>query len=148
MRSNKKNWEKIVAADWEEIKNVPDGYQTLSMIQSALSQSKGMALRYVSNKTPKLCMIAVTLSPNANPIVYVEDQSKEICLVAVKKNGLMLQFIKNQDVDICLAAMANNAHSYLYVNICDNSNFDDTIKNLLALDIKNKVKDKMKKEFS
>lgn len=45
---------------------------------------------------------------NGLALQYVENQTPEICLAAVRKNGRALQHVKNQTPEICLAAVRQN----------------------------------------
>ena len=42
-------------------------------------------------------------------------QSEELCLIAVKNNGLALEFVKNQTDDICFEAVKRNSMAIKYV---------------------------------
>ncbi len=46
---------------------------------------------------------------------YVKEQTREICLAAVKKDGIVLEFVKEQNLEICLAAVKQDGWSLYYV---------------------------------
>ena len=37
------------------------------------------------------------MKENSFSLQYVQDQTKELCILAVKKNGYAIQFVKNTD---------------------------------------------------
>jgi hypothetical protein len=39
---------------------------------------------------------------------YVIEQDKEICMEAVKQQGLSLQYVIEQDAEICMVAIKQN----------------------------------------
>ena len=47
---------------------------------------------------------------------FVKDQTPEMCLLAVKQNGLLLPFVKVQTPEICLTAVKQNGYALEYVN--------------------------------
>ena len=47
---------------------------------------------------------------------YINNQTEEICLAAVKQNGYALEFIKNQTEEICLAAIKRDADALKFVS--------------------------------
>ncbi len=44
-----------------------------------------------------------------------EDQTHEICLEAVKRNGYSLQFVEDQTHEICIEAVKRNGYTLQYV---------------------------------
>ena len=72
-------------------------------------------MNYINNQTEEVCMAAV--KQNGFTLQYVENQTEEICLAAVNQNGLALQLVKNQTEDICLAAVKQDGWALKYVNI-------------------------------
>lgn len=45
----------------------------------------------------------------------IENQTTEICLEAVKNNGLALRYVKLQNLNICLTAIYQNIFAIKYV---------------------------------
>ena len=48
-------------------------------------------------------------------IPSIKKQTPELCLAAVKENGLALQFVKNKTAKICLEAVKQNRDAIKYV---------------------------------
>ena len=48
---------------------------------------------------------------------FVHNQTEEICLEAVRNDGLALQYVNHQTKEICLAAVRNNPNALKYVMI-------------------------------
>ncbi len=55
-----------------------------------------------------------------NPVVlqYVKDQTPDICMAAVKKQGLALHYVNDnlRTPDICMEAVVKNPMALLYVS--------------------------------
>ena len=75
-----------------------------------LVKNNGTALGYVENQTDEICMVAVI--NNGMALLFVKNQTDEICIEAVKNNGWALKYVILQTYDICMIAI-NNKH------ICD-----------------------------
>jgi hypothetical protein len=75
----------------------------------------GMALRYIREQTPEICMEAVKQDGQA--LYFVKNQTLEICLFAVEQDGMALGYvdlnIKNHD--ICMAALRQNGCALRYI---------------------------------
>ena len=73
-----------------------------------------MALQYVNEQTHELCLEAV--KQNGSALRFVKKQTPEICLAAVKQNGA-LQFVMEQTPEICLEAYRINKKVIPYFNV-------------------------------
>ena len=80
-------------------------------------KKNGFLIAHLENQTPDVCLIAVR--QNGYALYYIEKQTHEICLAAVKQNGLSLQYVKNQTPDICIEAMKQNIYAMQYVKYED-----------------------------
>ncbi|MBQ3423162.1 MAG: DUF4116 domain-containing protein, partial [Romboutsia sp.] len=69
---------------------------------------------YVKEQTEELCLEAVRR--NGLLLEYVREQTPKICLVAVKQNGYALKYVKEQTEELCLAAVKKNPEALQYVN--------------------------------
>ena len=58
-------------------------------------------LTIIKHQSPELCLAAVKQDGIA--LKYVKEQTPEICLAAVKQNGFALKYVKKQTPEICLA---------------------------------------------
>jgi hypothetical protein len=76
-------------------------------------KKNGLALDYVKEQTPEICIAAV--EQNGNAIQFVKEQTPEICIAAVSQNGLALRFVKEQTPELCLAAVEQNGLALRYV---------------------------------
>lgn len=72
----------------------------------------GIALEYVKEQTPELCLIAV--KQNGYALMSVKEQTPELCLAAVRQNGYALEYVKEQTPEICLAAVKQNGLALKY----------------------------------
>ena len=77
-------------------------------------RSNGLELQYVK-QTFDLCIVAV--KQNGLALEFVNNQTEEICIAAVINNGFALEFVKHQTEDICLVAVKQNGLAYKYINI-------------------------------
>lgn len=46
---------------------------------------------------------------------YVKEQTTELCLEAVKKNGYALEYVKDQTPEVCLEAALENSKALQFV---------------------------------
>ncbi|PBG25670.1 hypothetical protein BGU81_12720 [Clostridioides difficile] len=76
-------------------------------------RQNGFALMYVKNQTEELCREAVM--QNGLALEYVDKQTQEICLETVKENGLALRYVKKQTPEICLEAVEQDKFAIRYV---------------------------------
>ena len=60
-------------------------------------KQNGLALRYVKEQTPDICLAAV--KQNGLALRFVKEQTPDICLEAVKQNGLALRFVDKSIFD-------------------------------------------------
>ncbi len=58
------------------------------------SKRSYMALQYVNKQTEEICLQAVRIDGRA--LQYVKEQTEEICLESVRQNGKVLQYVKNR----------------------------------------------------
>jgi hypothetical protein len=79
-----------------------------------LMRYRGEALRHFKYpQTEKICLIAVR--QNGLAVQYVENQTPEICMEAVKENPMALQYIRNQTREICEEAILKAPYALGYV---------------------------------
>jgi regulator of extracellular matrix RemA (YlzA/DUF370 family) len=71
------------------------------------------AMKDIINQTDELCIEAV--KNNGMALQFVKNQTPEICLLAVKENGMALQFVINQTHEICLSAVKQNGMALQFV---------------------------------
>jgi len=73
----------------------------------------GMLLMYIDDQTPEICLAAVR--QNGWALEYVREQTPDICLAAVRRDGLALRFVTHQTLEICMAAVKKDCRVYPYV---------------------------------
>ena len=65
-------------------------------------------------QTEEICKLAV--QQNGISLDYVKiEQTEEICKLAVQQNGYALQYVRNQNEEICKLAIQQNSWSFQYV---------------------------------
>ena len=57
------------------------------------------------------------VSKNGMSLEYVEKQTPEICLAAVKQDGRALRYVKDQTPELCLAAVKQDERALQFVNV-------------------------------
>ena len=62
---------------------------------------------------PEYCLVAVKRDGLA--LEYVKEQTHEICLQAVKRTGYALEYVKEQTSDICLEAVKQHGLALRFV---------------------------------
>jgi hypothetical protein len=70
-------------------------------------------LKYIKNQTPDICLAAV--KQDGMTLQYVQSQTPDICLAAVEQTGMALQYVQSQTPDICLAAVKQDGMALQYV---------------------------------
>lgn len=90
-------WEAPYIKDW--IQELPDE------VQCAGVAGYGMMLQYIAErlKTEEVCLAAV--KQNGMALKFVREQTPKICKAAVRKSGWALPYVKEQTPEICLAAV-------------------------------------------
>ncbi|CCL32146.1 hypothetical protein BN174_3470002 [Clostridioides difficile E15] len=76
-------------------------------------ENRGFALKYIENQTEELCLIAVREDPVA--LQFVKSQTEDICIEAVRRNGYVLKDVNNQTYRMCLEAVKNNGRALKYI---------------------------------
>ena len=71
----------------------------------SVSQADTYNLVFVRNQTDEICKLAVKHDYRA--LEYVINQTNEICKIAVNNHGFALEFVKDQTDDICKMAVKN-----------------------------------------
>ena len=61
------------------------------------------AIKFIDNQTHNLCIVAV--QNNGDALQFVKTQTDEICIAAVKKSFSALQYVEHQTDKICLEAV-------------------------------------------
>ena len=89
--------------------------QNVSNEKLGMVQKDGMTLKNIAieHQTPEICLAAV--KQNGLALGYVEEQTPEICMAAVKQNGLALEHVKDQTPEICMAAVKENPEAEKYI---------------------------------
>ena len=57
------------------------------------------------------------IKKNGLALEYVEDQTPEICMAAVQQDGEALQYVKDQTPELCMAAVQQNGDARMYIKI-------------------------------
>ena len=65
------------------------------------------------DQTNELCELAVSL--DGSTLEYVVNQTEKICEIAVMEYGFALRHVKNQTYNICKLALAQNPQSFKFV---------------------------------
>ncbi|MDW0076976.1 DUF4116 domain-containing protein [Clostridioides difficile] len=72
-----------------------------------------MALQYVREQTEEMCLEAVR--QNGLALHFVKDQTEKICIEAVRQDGLAIQFVENQTDEICIEALKQDKLAIRYI---------------------------------
>ena len=72
-------------------------------------------LQYVKEQTDDICILAVKRDGSA--LKYVHKQTEDICKLAVQGNGFMLKYVKEQTNDICTIAVRQYCHALEFVKL-------------------------------
>jgi hypothetical protein len=72
-----------------------------------------MDMLYVHNQTSEICELAVQV--NGYALEYVQHQTDEICKLAVQAGGDALEYVHNQRDELCKLAVQQNGLALQYV---------------------------------
>jgi hypothetical protein len=109
-------YEKVTIDDINNKKITRTNAQNLmktTKILNALIFNDGMCLVYIKNQTHDVCLKAV--KQNGSALMYVKNQTHDVCLEAVKQNGRALEFVKEQTDELCLEAVKQNGLALQHV---------------------------------
>ena len=67
------------------------------------------------NKSKEIMLAAVGENPSSLEFIDHDQQTEELCLLAVRQNGMTLRHVKTQTDEICLAAVKQNGFALKYV---------------------------------
>ncbi len=73
----------------------------------------GLLLEFIENQTEELCIIAI--KNNINAYTFVKNKTYEINKILLNIDGNMLQYIENQTDELCIIAIKNNINAYTFV---------------------------------
>lgn len=82
--------------------------------EQAAERAIRLAKIFPYNQSRELCLAAVRECGWA--LESVKEQTEELCLAAVRQEGLALMFVANQTFDICLAAVQQNPDASEFIN--------------------------------
>jgi hypothetical protein len=106
-------------------------------------RGNGLELEFLENQTKELCKIAV--NQNIYSFVFIKDKNIKMELLEnlLEKNGMLLQFIKNKTSNLCEAALKNDVMALQYIDENPENYYEFAINsNPMALEfIKNKTKE-------
>jgi hypothetical protein len=83
------------------------------MKKNQLSKNS-LKILFVEDQTEEVCI--QTVRQNGLLLPFVVTQTPVICLEAVTQNGLALKYVENQTIEICSAALLQNKLAYNYIN--------------------------------
>ncbi len=64
-------------------------------------------LENIDNQTEEMCMMAV--KGHGGCLCYVKNKTEQICIEAVKNYGFAIQYIENPTLEICVIAVKNTS---------------------------------------
>ena len=97
---------------WSKIGLIADASTLLSLRLVCKTIKSGIDYKFTLQHIKDL----VAVQRNGLALKYVEDQTPEICLAAVQENGHALKYVKVQTPEICMAAVQQNGNMEDYVD--------------------------------
>lgn len=76
--------------------------------------NRPLELNNIKDPSIDVCMAAV--KSNGIVLKFINNQTKELCVEAVRSNGLALKFVNDQNHNICLEAVLSNKKAFQYVD--------------------------------
>lgn len=108
---------------FRETKNIPEiNFKRMKDREiAAILKKDGLALRYVPyyRRKQSLCLIAV--KQNGLALEFIKHQTRKICKAALRQNGMAIVFVKKITVELweIAACQSNEAFEYLCGFICE-----------------------------
>jgi hypothetical protein len=78
-------------------------------------QKNGEFIRFLDEQTEEICKLAVKVNPDALYYVKEQFQTDEICKLAIEQSYCTLNFVNNQTEEICKFAITKSAFAIKYV---------------------------------
>jgi hypothetical protein len=97
----------------------PSGLRNLSvdeLLHFNMIQHKS-TLMYLEVINPSINLYMLALSKNGLLLEYVGNQTEELCKLAVEQNGLALKYVKHQTRELCDIAIRQNNLASKYIRI-------------------------------
>lgn len=91
-----------------ETRRTMEDWKNLQLVKSG-----ELSLQYVENQTEEMCLEAVRRDGEA--LEYVKNQTEEICWEAILSVGGALEYVKNQTEEMCLEAVLSNGFNLICV---------------------------------
>lgn len=109
IEQNKFKADKLILTEIIDFHKVPDSFWI------GMLQQNGSVLEFVKkqNQTEELCILAVR--QNGYALKHVKNQTNEICTFAVQQDGRALQYVIDQTDEICRLAVQQNGLVLEYV---------------------------------
>lgn len=102
---------KIIKNDYKQLGNIK--YQTDDMCKAALDISLD-SYKYIKDKNDTINKYVIARNPLL--LSQIENQTEELCLMAVTLNGLAIQFVIKKTQAICTAAYENTRFAIQYID--------------------------------
>lgn len=137
----------IVCENWMVLIDLDNSQKTEAICMKAI-EGNYKAIRYLPPKLKhdELFLIKIVSYKNWALEALTEDmQFESVCLAAVKRNGHCLKYVKKQTPKICFEALEQDPSSFELVNICDNPDYEITVKNLNIILNKELIKQTLNK---
>ena len=98
---------------WNKIYNFTEGNLYEQIIGLIKKNGAFLGCLKEEEQTEEICKLAVKQSGYA--LEYVKEQTEEICKLAVQENGFSLGYVKNQTEEICKWYVQQNGHALKFV---------------------------------
>jgi len=96
------------------IKHIPEDKQTETIGMAVVCQ-KGNFLEHVKKQNLDICKIAI--EKNIKQFKNCQYQDEEMCIQAVKTDGMLLELVKEQTEEICIEAVKQNYNAIKFVKV-------------------------------
>lgn len=107
------NYYDMLENEFINITGVPEIYMTEDMIKLA-KKLDPLCDFYFQEQTKEICLAAI--KKNVELLKYVKNQDRDLCLTAIKIDGNALEYIREKDRELCLIAVKQAGRALLFVN--------------------------------
>lgn len=132
----------------KQIKNVDKDIAFLKKRKKTFSDkldyltSSPTSYQFIEKTNHTIDLLAVKLLPEN--IRFVKNQTEEMCWIALKYHYTFLEFIKKQTPEMCLYALKKSKSMFESVRICQNTTYEETLRELKYLNNKKIIFKKIK----
>lgn len=98
----------------EGFEDIYDNHETrMRKYEINIRNGDWMEMRYLRNQTEDICKEA--LKHDVRALIFIEKQTPELCMFAIKRKSWALRFVREQTEEMCREAINKDPQNMFYV---------------------------------